>query len=141
VLLPIVRCLWCDWCQVVVISAEFKALSQVFPEAMLRLCIFHVARNVTAEVRRCTDVATAKQVHAAVETMSRLGRSKEDRQNFVKLVRLLHKTVLVGKSVPDAQLNNANSKLDSTYQIQHVIAELESALFDALHCQRWRLLR
>ncbi len=69
--------------------AEFLALAAVFPMAQLRLCLFHVNKNVTRVVRGSTDAATAEKVGIALEALTRLGCTPPERDSFLAGVRVM----------------------------------------------------
>ena len=102
-------------------AAEFKALSMLFPNALLRLCIFHVKRNVTAEVRRSLDADTATKVDSLLERMSRLTPCDEDRTQFIAFVRALH-SLVIGDDA-DALRDHADLGVDE------IVKNLQGVLF------------
>ncbi len=71
------------------VCAEFLALAAVFPLAQLKLCIFHVNRNVSAVVRRVSSAREAEVLACSLEKMTFLGCNEDERKVFFELVRLI----------------------------------------------------
>ena len=96
---------------------EFIALARVFPNAQLRLCLFHVNKNVARNVRAAYQAEPEKveSVTVLLEEMTRLGCTLKDRQKFIHLVRHLLDDVL---PLP------AGAAVDPEWSTAHVVTEL-----------------
>ena len=68
------------WC------AEFRALSKFSPDALIRVCSFHVSRNVIATVQRCGTEAQATRLGATLDLMTQREPSHAGRRGFYALL-------------------------------------------------------
>ena len=74
-----------SWC------AEFRALSKFSPDALIRVCYFHVSRNVIATVQRCGTEAQATRLGATLDLMTQQEPSPAGRRGFYALLTDLMK--------------------------------------------------
>lgn len=130
-------------CLLSCLHAEFNALATLFPNALLRLCIFHVKRNVVAEVRRSAGSDSAQDVDVLLEKMSRLTPCPDDRKTFFTLVEALHNRILCGERIPEADLavhpllDHAAlvAKLKGMDEALHVVLRTDALCCPCLQCR------
>lgn len=58
--------------------SEFRAWTNVFPDCIMRVCLFHVIRNVKAAVQHTLGTDGFRRLKALIMTMSHLRRDEKD---------------------------------------------------------------
>lgn len=104
----------CTDCCVLNAPTEFQAIAEVFPDAMILLCVFHVARNIKGQVRSAIGAPAAEKLNFLLEEMSRLTTSPQDRERFYACIGAVYEVVFEG----------GKAALRKEYQLSSVVAAI-----------------